>query len=99
MNEFGKPSKRNKLALVGTERKKDQKPETRAPVVSLQERRRTQNQSQHKTLEQRVLDLEQDQIRLIDLVLDLCFDLDETHERHSHLESRFLRLIGMLAGK
>ena len=68
-------------------------------LVSLTERRRQENNKvvqAMKPLEARVTELEQDTLRLIDLVLDMETQLYQQQKTIDTMQERMLSLIGML---
>jgi hypothetical protein len=68
-------------------------------LVSLTERRRQENNKvvqAMKPLEARVTELEQDTLRLIDLVLDMETQLHQQQKTIDIMQERMLSLIGML---
>lgn len=78
---------------------KDLKKPIARPISSLAERRR-QDQNKilqtMKPLELRLEELEQDQLRLIDLALDQETQILDLKQQIDKLEDRMLSLIGML---
>lgn len=71
-------------------------------LVSLTERRRQENNKVAqalKPLETRVQELEQDTLRLIDLVLDMETQLYQQQQTIDTMQERMLALISMLMNK